>query len=112
MIVAHSVPPVFDTSVLAFESIIHKMGSVGALGVEYTTYSTNFGNGWPFVTLPNFKERAWIARHMSGALLVGNSPVVTREHFDAWDDYTMGTSNKWMYVLLWEWAFLVQGAPY
>jgi hypothetical protein len=80
------------------------MGSVSALGVAYTAYSANFGSSWPFVTIPNLQERAGIARHMSGALFVGISPVVTREHFDAWDDYIMGSRNHWMYVLLWKWT--------
>jgi hypothetical protein len=75
------------------------MGSVSALGVAYTAHSADVGSSWPFVTLPNLQEKAGIARHMSGALFVGISPVITREHFDAWDEYIMGRSNSWMYVL-------------
>ena len=82
--------------ITAFEHIIHVLGSVASVGVSITTHSINNGQTFPFVTLPNFENRAGNARHMSGALFVGIAPIVTRDNFEAWDEYIMGESNFWM----------------
>ncbi|CAB9503263.1 Receptor-type guanylate cyclase gcy [Seminavis robusta] len=82
--------------IASFEDIMHKMGSISTLGVAFTAYSVNFGDNWPFIALPNFQQRAGNARHMSGALFVGVAPVVTRENFDAWDEYVTSEDNRWI----------------
>ena len=75
---------------------MHKMGSVSTLGVAYTTHTVNYESTWPFVTLPNFPQRAGSARHMSGALMVTFAPAVSRENFEDWDKYVSSDANQWM----------------
>ena len=80
----------------AFEHIIHLLGTVSSVGVAFTAHGENSGSSWPFMTLPNFVQQTANARHMSGAQFVGVSPIVTREHFDAWDQYVTGNESQWM----------------
>lgn len=80
----------------SFEDIVHKMGSVSTIGVAFTSHGIHSGEKWPFATLPDFDQRVGAARHMSGAFFVGFSPVVTRENFEAWDEYVNSDANLWI----------------
>jgi len=105
--------------IVSFENIMTRMGSVTALGAAFTSYGEDHkgdvhendadGDGvdehgdahhaveWPFVTLNNFQEKASHSRHLSGALMVGMSPVITQENFHAWEDYVKDPdNNQWM----------------
>jgi hypothetical protein len=82
----------------SWTDILIKMGSVSSLGVALTAETVEHRKDWrwPFVTLTNFEQRAGNARHLSGALFVGISPIVDRSDFEAWDDFVNSDENNWM----------------
>ena len=88
-----------DKIVQSFEDIIVKLGSIAGLGMSFTSYGVDHreDNPWPFVTLNNFQQKAKHARLLSGALLVGVSPLVAGEEFDAWEAYVrQSEQQEWM----------------
>ena len=95
---AHRVVDVFD-------DIMNRMGSVAGLSVSYTSYGTHHldtstnshGTPWPFVTLDDFSPKARSVLQLSGALMVGMSPMVLGPLFYEWNDYVVHPeSTEWM----------------
>ena len=78
----------------AFSDIIEEMGSVSGLGVANSAHSVDHKSEWPFVTLSNFRQRAGNARHLSGALLVTISPLVTQENLAKWEEFVQDPLNN------------------
>lgn len=91
----------------SFAEIMNKMESVAGLGVSYTSQGHHQenkdgprGSSWPLVTLEDFPPRARNVLQLSGALMVGMSPVLEGSMFRTWDEYVSQPENHvWMYVL-------------
>jgi hypothetical protein len=86
----------------AFGDIMNRMGSVAALGVDFTSWGMHNldSNGklrWPFVTLDDFPPKARNALQLSGALTVSMSPIVREPLFNEWNEYVVLPENtEWM----------------
>jgi hypothetical protein len=82
----------------SFNDIVKTMGAISGIGVAISAHSQNDENEkWPFVTLPNFQERAGNARTLSGTLHVSISPIIdTKAELDRWEEYVLGRDNLWM----------------
>jgi hypothetical protein len=82
----------------SFNDIVKTMGAISGIGVAISAHSQNDpSEKWPFVTLPNFQERAGNARTLSGTLHVSISPIIdTKEELDRWEEYVLGKDNSWM----------------
>ena len=71
------------------------MGSISGLGVANSAHSVDHKSDWPFVTLSNFQQRAGNARHLSGALQVSISPLVTQDNLAQWEDFVQDPVNNY-----------------
>jgi hypothetical protein len=81
----------------SFNDIVKTMGAISGIGVAISAHSQNDESKWPFVTLPNFQERAGNARTLSETLHVSISPIIdTKEELDRWEEYVLGEDNHWM----------------
>lgn len=83
----------------SFANIMARMGSVAGLGVSYTSqgHHEKGTSDWPLVTLEDFPPRARNVLQLSGALMVGMSPVLPGEMFHVWDEYVSDPENQdWM----------------
>lgn len=86
----------------SFEDIMIKMESVAGLGVSFTSEGQRLSaekedaihESWPFVSLYDFPTRARNVLQLSGALMVGMSPVLKGSLFEAWDDYVDDPDNQ------------------
>lgn len=73
-----------------------KMGTAASLVVSVVAHSLATGQQWPFVTVPNFQERAATIMRLSGALYFGINPVVPGELRNEWEQYTnYGEGELW-----------------
>lgn len=86
----------------SFEDIMIKMESVAGLGVSFTSEGQRLSaeeggvisESWPFVSLYDFPTRARNVLQLSGALMVGMSPVLRGSLFEAWDEYVDDPDNQ------------------
>ncbi len=94
-----------------FEEIMIEMSAVSGLAVAATTHAEQltmlydtlseqfieeFPIDWPFVTLPNFQERAGNVRSLSGAIYISINPIVQADELPLWESYVQSEANKWM----------------
>lgn len=94
-----------------FEEILKEMSAVSGLAVGATIHNerlqemhtkygihdeTEYPVEWPFVTLPNFQERAGNVRSISGAIYVSINPIVSIEQLPFWEDYVQSEASSWM----------------
>jgi hypothetical protein len=56
----------------------------------------NGSRSWPFVTIPNFQERAKIAHDSSKSIFVSIHPVVTDMNRRMWEQYVLTDGSSWM----------------
>lgn len=90
----------------SFERLIDHLGIVNTIGISATieglrsaesTFNTNTLKnnsedeltGWPFVTLPNFPQKAASVRELSGALYLSLLPIVQEKDRTAWEEYVV-----------------------
>lgn len=65
-----------------------KMEAAGAVIVAIMSKGLNNGRGWPFVTVPDFQERAEAMKDATGVLYVGFNPIISQANRAAWENYT------------------------
>lgn len=81
----------------SFTTILKEMGATSGLGVAATAYAVDSKSAWPYVTLPDFQQRASNSRKLSQALFVSINPIVAEEEFDPWEKYvSQNSANYWM----------------
>lgn len=71
------------------------LNAVDAFAFNMVSYAKSTNQEWPFVTLPNFPERAFNLLSHSPAFAVATYPVVTRAQFHAWSDYA-ANNDSWV----------------
>lgn len=54
--------------------------------------------GWPFVTLTSFQERAHTVKDLSGVLYIGFYPIVEHDKRLAWENYTQHHADAHWYA--------------
>ncbi|CAB9518147.1 Receptor-type guanylate cyclase gcy [Seminavis robusta] len=83
--------------IATFEDVMNRMGSVAGLGLSFTSQGMHTQEQWPFMTLNDFPPKARNALQLSGALMVGMSPIVQGHLFDEWDNYVIQPQNtEWI----------------
>ena len=107
MFIAHSEMNEFESQyegasgkvIETFEEILNRLGSVSSLGISLTAYGMDHKEktDWPFITLSSFAQKANHARQVSGALMVSMAHLVTKDNFDAWNQFSQLTvEQNWM----------------
>ena len=82
---------------LANGGMTARLDEISALSAAYTAEAAARQMEWPFVSLPNFHQRAEKALHSSGALLVRSAPYVRTQERVAWEAFVANTSHHaWM----------------
>ena len=85
-----------DKIVQSFQDIMVEISAVSGLAVSASGQSIGQTEQWPFITMPNFQERAGNARTLSGAIYLSINPVVPASLLPAWEAYVRGPNNSWM----------------
>jgi hypothetical protein len=73
-----------------------KIGVLGGLRVSFISHAIDHNNTWPFVTLPNFQQRAATAKRMSNSIYLGIHPIVDDSERDDWEKYVAQEGFQWM----------------
>lgn len=80
--------------VASFNSIVTlKLTALGSLAVALTSQSQQTERGWPFVTLPDFAEKAAVVKRLSDSLFIEVLPIVTQETRKEYELYTLENKN-------------------
>jgi hypothetical protein len=87
---------VADKIIQSFQDIMVEISAVSGLAVTATGQADGQKEQWPFVTMPNFQERAGNARALSGAIYLSINPLVPSGHLPDWEKYARGPQNAWM----------------
>jgi hypothetical protein len=89
-------------------AMVHRLGMIASIlgtaatveGLKGTTSTAATATvttpNWPFVTLPNFHQRAATTRHLSGALFVSIAPLVATSERVRWEEDYAPTNKAWM----------------
>lgn len=86
----------------SFHSLFQtKLGAVASLAMgislDYSPRGFSVISQWPFVTVPNFQQRALAARKQSGAVYLHMNHRVTSDEREEWERYAVGEeSAAWM----------------
>jgi hypothetical protein len=91
----------FGTTRLIKNSFVHiaerSIEAMAALKVSAVSQGIEEGyNSWPFVTIPNFQERAKIVHDSSKSIFVAVHPVVSDKNRYMWEQFVVGNGSDWM----------------
>jgi hypothetical protein len=88
---------VADKIIQSFQEMMVEIAAVSGMAVTASgEVLGQKGQEWPFVTIPNFQERAGNARTLSGAIYLSINPVVASSQLPDWEQYIRGQANSWM----------------
>jgi len=74
-------------------SMEESLGGIDLLAHDITSFAEASNKTWPFVTVPDFAERAAQLMTLSHALHVSLAPLVTEDSRQAWEDYASKNTN-------------------
>jgi hypothetical protein len=81
----------------AFNDIVtQKISVVGSLRVSLMAHALDNEQGWPFVTLSSFQQRAETVRRLSNIYYLGTYPVVEESVKRDWEKYVAAEAPAWM----------------
>jgi hypothetical protein len=81
----------------AFNDIVtEKISVVGSLRVSLMAHALDNDQGWPFVTLSSFQQRAETVRRLSNSYYLGTYPVVEESVKSDWEKYVAMEAPAWM----------------
>lgn len=71
------------------DAVEQRLGAIGTLSDDITTYAQDLKETFPFVTVSNFAVRGANLRVHAEALIVHWAPLVTEENRRKWEEYAM-----------------------
>mmetsp|Transcript_18031 Transcript_18031/g.27936 ORF Transcript_18031/g.27936 Transcript_18031/m.27936 type:complete len:1210 (-) Transcript_18031:105-3734(-) len=87
---------VADKIIQSFQEMMVEIAAVSGMAVAASGEVLGQKEQWPFVTIPNFQERAGNARTLSGAIYLSINPVVATDQLPDWEKYIRGQVNSWI----------------
>ena len=85
-----------DIADAAENEVIKKIEIARSLSISITSYASDRGHPFPFVTVPDFEVRASKARELSGSEAIVWSPFVDKSQLRAWENYSIHEAPVWL----------------
>ena len=83
--------------IFSFRDIVkEKFAAISSLGVSFTSFAraqSADSEGWPFVTMNDFQQRAKSSKQLSGALFLELLPIIHEKDRVRWENYSLSNAD-------------------